>query len=617
MILYRNNTNTGSQGENMANARLEDEKINQIREAVDIVDFIGEYVQLKKQGRNYFGLCPFHGENSPSFSVSSDKQIFHCFGCGAGGNVFTFLMDIDGCSFLEAAKILAEKGNVPLDVEINKGSARSNMPPGSQQMIEAHDLLKKFYHHLLVNTKEGQEALEYLLNWGFTEETITKFQIGYSLDSWDFVYKFLTKRGYTEDILEKAGLTIQRERDQTYFDRFRNRIMFPITDHQGNTIAFSGRAMGDDEPKYLNSPETPIFNKSKILYNFHQARPHIRKKEQAVIFEGFADCISAVRAGVENSVATMGTSLTDQHIQLLKRNTDQVLICYDSDSAGLHAANRASIMLNENGFQVKVAQMPDGLDPDDYIKKYGEKSFVSEVIGASLTYMAFKMHYLRKGKNLNNEGDRIQYIEEILKEISRLQNAVERDHYLRQLSSEFSLSLDALENQQRQVFFSERKKGNVPVPSEKRITLQYENKLKPAYHNAEIKLIAHMLKSKETAAKIQQMLGSTVLNLDAHQAIITYLYGFYEDGHEADTSFFLTYLPDQNLRRIVSEIEMMSVNEEVTDKELTDYINQVLKYEKLLKIKEKEAEEKEAERRSDYIRAAQIAMEIIKMRKLL
>lgn len=602
----------------MINGRIEDEKINQIREAVDIVDLIGEYVQLKKQGRNYFGLCPFHGENSPSFSVSTEKQIFHCFGCGAGGNIFTFLMDIEGYNFVESAKVLAEKGNVPLDVEMNKDSKRSNMPAGSQQMVEAHDLLRKFYHHLLVNTKEGQDALEYLLKRGFTEETIEKFQIGYSLDSWDFVSKFLLKRGFPAEYMEQAGLIIYREKDESYFDRFRNRVMFPIMDHQGNTIAFSGRAMGDDEPKYLNSPETPIFNKSKTLYNFHHARPHIRKKEQVVIFEGFADCISAVRAGVENSVATMGTALTDQHIQLLKRNTDQILICYDSDSAGLNAANRAVNMLQDHEFSVKVALMPDKMDPDDYIKEFGEKSFVSEVIGASLTYMAFKMHYLRRGKNVNNEGDRIQYIEEVLKEISRLPNAVERDHYLRQLSSEFSLSLDALEQQQRQVFFTERKKGTLPQPAtQKKMALQYEHKLKPAHHNAETKLIAHMLKSRDMTFKIQQLLGQTAFHVDEHQAIITYLYAFYEDGHEPDTSFFLTYLPDPNLRRIVSEIEMMSVNEEVTDKELTDCINQVLKYEKLLKIKEKQVEEKDAVRRSDYVTAAQIAMEIIKLRKML
>lgn len=603
----------------MTIARIEDDKINQIREAIDIVELIGEYVQLKKQGRNYFGLCPFHGENSPSFSVSPEKQIFHCFGCGAGGNVFTFLMDIEGYNFVEAAKALAEKGNIPLDVEIVKETRNKELPDELSKMIEAHELLRKFYHHLLIHTTEGQEALEYLIARGFTEELINKFQIGYALDSWDFVVKFLTKRGYSLEIMEQAGLIIRREKDQTYFDRFRNRVMFPIFDHQGNTIAFSGRALGEDQPKYLNSPETPIFNKSNTLYNFHLARAHIRKKEQVVLFEGFADCISAVSAGVENSIATMGTALTEQHMQLLKRNTNQVVICYDSDSAGLNAANRAANLLIEKGFQIKVSLMPDNLDPDDYIKKYGEKSFVSEVIGGSLSYMAFKLHYLRQGKNLNNESDRIQYIEEVLTEISHLSNAVERDLYLRQLSNEFSLSLDALEKQQRQIFFRERKKEKVPEAKsiQTPITLHYEHKLRPAYYNAELKLIAHMMKNKQIAYKIQQMLGNTLFHNDDHQAIITYLFAYYEDGHEPDPSFFLTYLPDSNLRRIVSEIEMLSVNEDVTDKELTDCINQVLKFEKLSKIKEKQEEEKEAVRRGDTTLAARIAMEIIQLRKML
>ncbi|RFU71700.1 DNA primase [Peribacillus saganii] len=603
----------------MTNTRIDDETINKIRDAVDIVDVIGEYVQLKKQGRNYFGLCPFHGESTPSFSVSPDKQIFHCFGCGAGGNSFTFLMDIESYSFIEAAKNLAEKGNIKLDIEIGPGSVKSELPEGIKQMMEAHELLKKFYHHLLLNTKEGQEALEYLLGRGFTEETIKKFQIGYSLDSWDFVYKFLTKRGFSSKRLEEAGLIIMRERDGTYFDRFRNRIMFPILDHQGNTIAFSGRALGEDEPKYMNSPETAIFNKSKILYNFHSSRPQIRKKEQVVLFEGFADCISAVAAGIDHSVATMGTSLTPQHIDLIKRNTSNVLICYDSDSAGITAADRASTMLQEAGLSIKVALMPDNLDPDDYIKKYGATSFVTDVIGASLTATGFRLQFLRRGKNLTNEGDRIQYIEAALREISRLGNAVERDYYLRQLSSEFTLSLDALEQQQRQIFYAEKKKGKMPSANtvQPQVRLQYEQKLRPVYQNAEIQLIFHMLKSRETALKVQEMMGPTTFNVDEHQAIITYLYAFYEDGHEPDSSFFMTYLPDPNLRRIVSEIEMLSINEEVSDKELSDCLKQVLKHEKMLKIKEKDEERKEAERMGNFKRASEIGMEIIELRRLL
>ncbi|WP_251555030.1 DNA primase [Neobacillus muris] len=599
--------------------RIAEEKIDQVRQAVDIVEIIGDYVQLKKQGRNYFGLCPFHGENSPSFSVSPDKQIYHCFGCGAGGNVFSFLMDIEGISFQEAAIKLAAKVNIDLD--LNQASVHKERKASKeiQAMQDAHELLRKFYHHLLVNTKEGQHALEYLLGRGFTHESIDKFQIGYSLNSWDFVVKFLSKRDYPPEWMEKAGLIIKREKDGTYFDRFRDRIMFPIFDRHGNTIAFSGRSLGAGEPKYLNSPETAIFHKSKTLYNFHQARASIKKLHQAVLFEGFADVIAADRAGVENGIATMGTALTDDHIALLRQNAESITVCYDSDNAGIEAAFRAGNLLNEAGFQLKVAVMPDGLDPDEYIKLYGVEKFRNEVIGASHTWMGFKFLYFRRGKNLHNEGDRLSYIEEIIKEISKLSKAVERDHYLRQLASEFSLSLDALKQQQKQIYFAEKKTaaGNSPVNRKPVIVQKQVSELKPAYYKAERCLIAHMLKDRDVAYKVQELLQGSAFNFDEHQAIITYLLGFYEDHLEPDTSAFLSYIQDENLRRTVADIEMMSINDEVGNQELTDYIKQVLNYKIRLKIKEKEAEQKEAERQNDIQKAIRLASEILELRRSL
>ncbi|NRD80788.1 DNA primase [Bacillus sp. BRMEA1] len=598
--------------------RIAEEKINQIRQAVDIVDIISDYVQLKKQGRNYFGLCPFHGESTPSFSVSPDKQIFHCFGCGAGGNVFSFLMELEGISFQEATVKLAAKVNVDLDLDLTSGRSEKKIPEEIQAMLNAHEILSKFYHHLLVNTKEGQPALEYLLERGFTRDSIDKFQIGYSLNSWDFVYKFLTKRGFSPNWMEKAGLIIKREKDGTYFDRFRNRIMFPILDRNGNTIAFSGRTIGADEPKYLNSPETAIFNKSKILYNYHLAKPSIKKMQQAVLFEGFADVIAADRAGVDNGVATMGTSLTDEHIVLLRRTLQSITICYDSDNAGIEAAYRAGNLLNDAGILIKVAIMPDGMDPDEYIKSYGAEKFRNEVIGASYTWMAFKFLYFRRGKNLQNEGDRLTYIEEIIKEISKLTKAVERDHYLRQLAAEFSLSLDALRDQQKQIFFAEKRKEQGKKPLEKNpAIIQKINVLKPAYYTAERHLIAHMLRDRDTAYKIQELLQGNTFNNDEHQAIITYLLSFYEEHLESESSAFLTYIQDDNLRRIVANIEMMPLNDELSTKELNDYIKQVLNYQKLLKIKEKEMELKEAERQKDYNQAALIGIEINQLRKSL
>lgn len=599
---------------------IAEEKLNEIRQAADIVDVISDYVQLKKQGRNYFGLCPFHGENTPSFSVSPDKQIFHCFGCGAGGNVFTFLMELEGITFQEAAVKLAQKANIDLEINSSELKKEKRISKDLTEMLGAHELLSKFYHHLLVNTKEGQHALEYLLNRGFTRESIDKFQIGYSLNSWDFVYKFLLKRGFKPEWMEKAGLIIKRERDGSFFDRFRDRIMFPIFDRNGKPIAFSGRTLGaDNEPKYLNSPETAIFNKSKVLYNFHLARPSIRKLQHAILFEGFADVIAADRSGVENGVATMGTSLTEEHITLIRRNAQSIIICYDSDNAGIEAAYRAGSMLTEAGCSIKVALMPDGQDPDEYIKKNGAEKFQNEVIGASLTWMSFKFLYHRRGKNLQIEGDRLAYIEVILQEISSLPKAVERDHYLRQLASEFSLSLEALKQQQKQFFFAEKRKskGQNQVKNSSLLMTRQVNDLKPAYYTAERRLIHHMLKNRDAAYRVQELMQGNTLNIDEHQAIITYLFGFYEVHQNPDPSLFLTYIQDDKLRRIVVNIEMMAVNDELSEQELTDYIKQVLNYQKRLKIKEKEAEEKEAERQKDYTKAAAIAMEILQLRKLL
>ncbi|WP_077618837.1 DNA primase [Bacillus sinesaloumensis] len=598
--------------------RIPEETIEKIRSSVDIVDVISEYVQLKKQGRNYFGLCPFHGENTPSFSVAPDKQIFHCFGCGAGGNVFSFLMDLEGYSFSEAASTLAKKANIDLS-DFEQPSAVAEKNTDVSKMQEAHELLKKFYHHLLLNTKEGERALEYLTNRGFTREIIEKFEIGYSLDSWDFATKFLQKRGFRPEMMERAGLLVKKEDTGTFFDRFRNRIMFPIWDHQGKTIAFSGRVLDKgQEPKYLNSPETLIFNKSKTLYNFHQARLAIRKQQQVVLFEGFADVIAADTADVPNAIGTMGTSLTDEHVKIIRRNVESVVICYDSDNAGLEAALRASTMLTNAGCYVRISTMPNGMDPDDYIKKYGAEKFKNDVIGASLTIMAFKMQYLRRGKNLQDEGERIRYIEDVLKEISSLEKAVERDHYLRQLSSEFSISLDALKQQQLQYYKSERKKRD--NFSENRNNTKAKptvsKHLLKAYHNAERYLIAYMLRDREIADKVQDQLQAE-FNIEEHRAILMYLYAFYEEGHEPDISTFLTRIQDENIKRIVTDIAMMSIEEEVTDSVLSDYIKQVLNHKKMSMIKEKESEQLDAERSRDYLKAATIANEIIQMKKAL
>ena len=598
--------------------RIPEETIEEIRNKVDIVDVISEYIQLKKQGRNYFGLCPFHGEKTPSFSVSADKQIYHCFGCGAGGNVFSFLMNIENCTFMEAAATLAEKVHINLPIQ-NEGSPFSEKSPDYAEMFRAHDLLQKFYHHLLVNTKEGTMAIEYLQQRGFTEDVINSFKIGYAPNTWDAASRFLEKRGFNLHEMAKAGLIVRKDSDGTYFDRFRDRIMFPIWDNQGRTIAFGGRILYEGEPKYLNSPETKIFNKSKTLYGLHLARPEIRKKQQVVLFEGYVDVIAAHRAGVENGVASLGTSLTDEQANIIRRNTENVTICYDSDNAGINAAYRAATILTNAGCTVRVAKMPEGLDPDDYIRAYGYESFQNNVIGTSLTLMAFKIEYLRRGKNLQDEGELVAYIEEVLKEISLLPKAVERDRYLRALSEEFSISLDALKSEQYQIYRRLRKNKDISAFNRnnnnnfsKKIVAK--KKLLPAYYNAERMILSHMLRSEEITLKVKEQIGCS-FNIDVHNAIALFVYGYFEEGNVPDVGAILQRIEDEQLRRIVSELAMLNININMSDEELSDYIKQVLNYPKWLKIKDIETEKLEALKQQDIITAAQLAKKIIEMKK--
>ncbi|PTA85414.1 DNA primase [Bacillus sp. Nf3] len=605
--------------------RIPDELLEQIQKNADIVEVIGEYVQLRKQGRNYFGLCPFHGENTPSFSVSADKQIFHCFGCGAGGNVFSFLRQMEGYSFIEAVSHVADKYHIDLPDQVANAQMSSSQQEDTadHKMIEAHELLKKFYHHLLVNTKEGQNALDYLRSRGFTDETIAKFEIGYALDSWDFVTKFLEKRGFDPVMMEKAGLLIQRENGTGFFDRFRDRVMFPIHDHHGTVIAFSGRSLGDQQPKYMNSPETPLFHKSKLLYHFHEARMHIRKRERAVLFEGFADVISAVTSGVGESVATMGTSLTEEHVKLLRRNVEEIILCYDSDTAGYEATMKASDLLGKRGCKVRVAMIPDGLDPDDYIRKYGGEKFRNDIIDASVTLMTFKMNFFRRGKNLSDEGDRLTYMKQVLREISRLKGSLEQEIYMKQLAGEFSISLDSLkeqlelfEKQQRQETKSTQEENGLEKRRAHLSTQVRRKRLRPAYENAERMLLAHMLKSDDVIRKVLDRIGIE-FNIDSHRALATYIYALYEEGKEPTPQHLMNRIEDDVMNQLLTDILMIQVGDELSEAELSDYVKKVLNHRNLSMIKEKELERAEAERQKDFFKAATLAKEIIQLNRSL
>lgn len=596
-------------------SRISEEKLEKIRNSVDIVDVISEYVQLKKQGRNMIGLCPFHGEKTPSFSVSAEKQLYHCFGCGAGGNAFSFIMAIEGLEFLDSVKRLGAQVNIDLpELEKNEAPSATNE---QNVMVAGSELAAKLYHHLLVQTEQGQGAREYLLQRGFNTEMIETFSIGFAPDSWDTLTLFFEKRKVRLDLMEQIGLFAKRDFDGKLFDRFRNRIIFPIWNKDGKVVGFGGRVLGNEQPKYLNSSDSKIFNKSNILYGLHIARMEIRKKNEAVLFEGYVDVISAWQAGVKNAVATLGTAITEQQAKLIRRNAETVIICYDSDHAGLRATYRAIGILEAYNCYVKVARLPEGFDPDDFIRKYGPERFRSEVIEANQTPMAFKMDYLRKGRNLQNEGERMKYIEEVLYEITSLSRAIERDHYLRQLGEEFSLSLDALKQELYRLNKHKKRQGidqtSNDIPKMKS-TFITQKKLLPAFHNAEKILLAYMMKDITVALAVQEKIRGD-FNIDEYHAIAAHLYAYYGEDNEPNSSQFIQRLQDEKLSRIATEIAMMAISEELSEEELNDYLKLITNYPKVVEIEKKEKVRKEAENKEDHTQAARIAMEIIQMKK--
>ncbi len=595
--------------------QIPEEVIEEIRKTNDIVDIIGEYVHLKKQGRNYFGLCPFHGEKTPSFSVTQEKQIFHCFGCGKGGNVLTFMMEIESFSFYEAIKFLADKSGITLpDSGIKQ---ESSITQESQSILSAHGWLTKLYHHLLRYTKDGKEGYKYLKERGIGDDAIETFQLGFAPNVKDFVAEFLIKKGFQKQLLVKAGILSQLN-DTEVTDRFRGRVMFPIRNHIGKTVAFGGRSIKEQEPKYLNSPESELFQKGKLLYNFDLAKKHIRKVNEVVLFEGYMDVISAYQAGVKNVVATLGTSLTEPQAKLLNRYVETVIICYDGDRAGLEATYKAAELLRKNGCSIKVARLDSDMDPDSFIQKYGSEAFEDKVIKASETYMSFYMRYLKKDFNLKNEGDRINYIENILKELAMIESSIEREYYLRELSNEYNISIEALSSE----MYEYRQKQGIPRDNQQKNRYTNKNtiakrnkKLFPAFYNAERKLISYMLQDSYITDKVQNEMGAG-FNVDDHKIIATHLYAFYEEGHSPDISLFIDRLNDDRLKQQVIEVAMMPVLNEISDREINDYIRIILnKANDSVNIKSLKEQQKLAEQQNDPLKAAQIAMQIIEIQK--
>lgn len=599
--------------------RIDEQLIEQIRSKTDIVDIISEYVQLTKKGRNWFGLCPFHNEKTPSFSVSSDKQIYRCFGCHAGGNVYNFLMDIENIPFQQAVSRLGERIGIHVDIQ-NDSIQKNNQSYTSEQknMIEAHEFAAQMFHHFLMNTEDGERALNYLIKRGFTKEFIESNAIGWSLPDWNTLTKVLENKGYSLDEMLQCGLVVQSQNGQ-YFDRFRGRIMFPIHDDFGEIIAFSGRTIDnlENEPKYLNSPESPIFKKSEILYNLHKARTSIRKKRQVILMEGFMDVLSANQGGLYNAVASMGTSLTEQQMTKLKRLTNNVIISYDGDNAGWEATKRAAEMLHNIQMKVDIAIIPNQLDPDSYIRQNSAQVFIDQIIEKPHSYISFMMMYARKNKNFQYENDILQYIHEVL-ELLVGKSPIERDIYIKQLISETNVSEEAIYSQfhkieARQAKESKRLNNFQSTQAE---NFTYTNsKILNAAERAEMLLLSHMLHKQENVTRILNSELPQPFIRDEYIEVFIKLTGFYEEYSQGDYQRFLEILDDSRLRKVVLESALIDRDPEHEEEEIADCIKQLRKHRIELEIIKLMNETKEAEKLNKLNEALEISNKIIKLKK--
>ena len=417
--------------------------IDQIRQSNNIVEVISGYLPLKKTGSNFKALCPFHQEKTPSFLVSPQKEIFHCFGCGEGGNVFNFLMKHEKISFIEAVERLAERAGISLPKDRADREETSRISQERESLFEINRHAADFFHRCLKGSKSAQKAREYLKKRGLKEETIDKFGLGYAPGSGKGLLEAAVNKGYSKELLKKAGLIAFSEKRNDYRDLFYDRVIFPISDVQSRIIAFGGRVLGERLPKYLNSPESGVFYKGKTLYALNLAKESIQKKNQVIFLEGYTDILTCHQFGIENSVATLGTALTGDHVSIISRYAEEVVIIYDADTAGVKATLRGLDLLIGSGLKVKVVALPQGTDPDDFLRSQGPEKFQREISG-SLSLVDYRIKLVSQNTDLSNSEGKVAVVEEVLPTIARIKNLVEQKEEIKKLSRLISVDEETL-----------------------------------------------------------------------------------------------------------------------------------------------------------------------------
>ena len=535
---------------------INDNVLDEIRDRADIVDLIGEYVDLKRSGSNYMGLCPFHSEKTPSFSVSPSKSIFKCFGCGVGGDVITFIMKRENLNFPEAVEFLAEKYNVRLS------EYKDENKEARDKRNRLYDINREAAMHFLNNLSSSAKAQKYLRDRGLSDKTIRAYGLGYSKDSWTDLYDHLTKLGYKEEELLDLNL-ISKSKNGNYIDRFRDRVMFPIINRNNKVIAFGARGFGDAKPKYLNSRETPIFHKGSNLFNMNIISRE-SSRQRIILVEGYMDVISLYNSGINYSVASLGTSLTEDQAAIIKKMAKDIYICYDSDKAGINATSRAIDIFLSKSCKPKIIELEGGLDPDDFIKKYGMEGFENKIKSA-ISYIDFKIKILRENFNLEEAEGLSNFTLESAKILSSIKNPIERDIFVKEFSKKYNISYKAIENY---INYLNRNK----IKSEKK-------------EKFKLKKNTNVVKSTKTRAQ-EELLSYSLLDNDIYDYIKNKIQVFYFTNamtrasfeeipkmfeEEMEVSEFLNLLEknrliDSNFKEnILGIIKNIHVNEKIVD----------------------------------------------------
>lgn len=571
-------------------AYISNEIINEIRNKTDIVDVVSRYVNLTKKGKNYIGVCPFHDDHSPSMSVSPEKQIFTCFSCGATGNVFTFVSDFEKISFSDAVRLLGEKAGISIGNNTYIGNSKRD------EYFDIYDNANKFYQNSLF-TNLGKNAIQYLKNRNIDRDTIKKFGIGLSVQKLSLT-DYLKNKNYSIDKLIDVGLT-----NDNGNDIFINRIMFPIYDLAGNPVAFSGRIYNTkDTSKYINTKETDKFKKGKILYNYHIAKEHLKKNDSVIIMEGQMDVIRASTIGVNNCIATMGTALTRDHKSIIKNMTNNVILCFDGDSAGEKATISAIELLEDTGIDIKIVRLPNDMDPDEYIIKEGKDSFLYQISNA-IDLIDYKMELLKKNKDFGNIKDISSYVNSALKELVYEKDDIVVELNLKKLATSFDIDYDNLVNKYEKLKNDNNNKDSY-------VKVNKPKKVYNRYGQAECYLIYYMLKDEKVINMVEKRVGYFPdKNIRELSNEIIYYFHKYGIINVAD---FISYISSRNeILNTLKEILAMNIKEDFLIDEIEDYIFVINEYHKEVKINDLNKKLKEEK---DPLKQAKISLEIMKIR---